>query len=100
MLIKDTLYKTEVKWHNAIKVNFSKLSFVHGGQRYLIKCLYAPNKDSTEIDNENESTKFFKEVFDYEYDEDFQNCILAGDYNVALEHDKDTSGYLNTLKLK
>ena len=64
MLIKDTLDITEVVLQNMIKGKFSRVTFVHKEKRYLINCLYALNKDSVENDNENESTKFFKDVFD------------------------------------
>ena len=92
MLIKDTLDINKILWQNMIKGNFSRLTFVPNKQKYLIKCLYAPNKDSVKSDNVNESTKFFKEVFDDGNYEDFQNCILEGDYNVELEHDKQGCG--------
>ena len=64
-------------------------------QKYFIKCLHAPNKDSVESDNNNESSKFVKEVFNNKEDQEYHNCILAKDYNVALDHDKDTNGYIN-----
>ena len=66
VLIKDTLDINKILWQNMIKGNFSRLTFVHKEQRYLIKCLYAPNKDSVESDIKNERTKFLKEVFDDE----------------------------------
>ena len=75
---KDTLNITEVTWQNVIKGNFSRLTFIHKEQKYRIKCLYAPNKDSVESDNNNESTKFFRDGFDEENDEDYQTTSWQG----------------------
>ena len=48
-----------------------------------------------ESDSNHESTKFFEEVFNDEEVQEHHNCILAGDDNVALDHDKDTNDYID-----
>ena len=60
---KDSLDITDVKLMNVLRGNYSRLSFTHNKERYLVKCLYAPNKDSSEDDDSNESSTFFAEVF-------------------------------------
>ena len=57
VLIKDGIDLENIQWHNIIEGNFSKLTFTFKKENYMIKCLYAPNKDSTD---DNESALFFK----------------------------------------
>ena len=57
-----------------------------------MKFLYAPNKDSTD---DNESALFFQSIFDDTMDNNYEHVITSGDYNVALNHELDTSGYLH-----
>ena len=44
---------------------------------------------------DNESKTFFQTVFDDTNEEEFTHKITVGDFNVALNHDYDTSGYLH-----
>ena len=74
---------------------FPKLSFKANDQTVLIKCIYAPNEDSNPNVDNKDSTMFFKTVMDDTGDEEYNHRIMAGDYNVALNHEKDTSGYLH-----
>ena len=75
--------------------NFSKLSFKGKDQTVLIRCLYAPNDDSNPNDDNNNSTKFFKQVMDDTGEENHAHRMITGDYNVAPKPDIDTSGYLH-----
>ena len=68
---------------------------MHNKLTYVVKCLYTPNKDSVPGDDNNENTVFFKSIFDNMNDMDYDHCVMAGDYNVALNHDMDTNGYLH-----
>ena len=95
VLMRDTLDVTDIEWQNVIKGNYSRLTFTYNKQRYLIKCIYAPNKDSMEYDENNESNKFFKEVIKDNGDMEYEHIIMAGDFKVAPNHAEDTSGYLH-----
>ena len=65
-------------------------------EHILVKCIYAPNKDmNNNNDNENESTMFLKRVFDDTNAEQFTHKVIVVDYNVALNHNADTLGYLH-----
>ena len=77
------------------KGNFSRLTFKHNKLKYLVKCLYAPNKDLITGDMNNENTIFFKSIFDDSNNMEYGHCVMAGDYNVALKHEIDTNGYLH-----
>ena len=39
--------------------------------------------------------KFFKTIFDDSLDLDYDVSIMVGDFNVVLDHNKDTSGHLH-----
>ena len=95
MLIKNDTPISNIKWENIIPGNFSKLSFKANDQTVLVKCIYAPNEDSNPNDDNNDSTEFFRTVMDDTGDEEYNHRIMVGDYNVALKHEKDTSGYLH-----
>ena len=95
VLIKDSAPVTNLEWENVIPGNFSKLSMVVSGKKVLLKCIYAPNEDSVPDDLENESTKFFNTVMDDTDEEVFEHKFTVGDFNVALNHDTDTTGYLH-----
>ena len=60
-----------------------------------MKCLYAPNRDSVEDINNNESSVFFKEVFRDDEDTEYEHIIMTGNFNVAPVHTNDTSRYLH-----
>ena len=60
VLIKDGTPITDIEWENVIPGNFSKLSFRLNKQKVLIKCIYAPNKDSNLNNDKNESYASFK----------------------------------------
>ena len=74
-----------------------RLSLNWGSTKVLIKCCYAPNEDIPALDSEyeNYSSKFFREVFDDSNDRDYDVTIMAGDFNVAPDPNKDTLGYLH-----
>ena len=65
------------------------------GKKVLLKCIYAPNEDSIPNDLENESTKFFNMIMDDTDEEVYEHKFTLGDFNVALNHDTDTAGYLH-----
>ena len=94
VLIRDNLEISNVQWQNIIKEHFSRLTFEHNKLKYLVKCLYAPNKDMI-VDINNENTIFFKSIFDDSNDMEYDHCVMTGDYNVALKHEIDTNGYLH-----
>ena len=85
---------SEVKMENKIKDNYSRLTFTHCKQCYLVKCIYAPNKDSIPDDDMNKSTSFFRGILNDDNDKDFDHFISVGEFNVAPNHDNGTSGYL------
>ena len=95
VLIKNDTPISIVQRENVIPRNFSKLSFKANDQTVLVKCIYAPNHDSNPNDDNNDSTEFFRKVMDDTGDEKYNHRMIAGDYNVALKHDIDTSGYLH-----
>ena len=81
----------EKQWENVLKGNYSRLSFTHNQQRYLVKCLYAPNRDSVDDDDNNQSSVFFKEVFRLDEDTEYEHIIMTGDFNVAPDHTNNMS---------
>ena len=95
MLIKNDTPISNIEWENIIPGNFSKLSFKAEDQTVLIKCIYAPNDDSNRNDDNNKSTKFFRQMMDDTGEEEYNHRITTGDYNVVLNHNIDTSGYLH-----
>ena len=95
VLIKNETPISDIAWENIIPGNFSKLSFWAENQTVLIKCVYAPNEDSNPNDDNNDSTKFFKTVLDNTDEERYNHRIIVGEYNVAIRHNEDTSGYLH-----
>ena len=46
-------------------------------------------------EHENYSDKFFREVFGDRNDNDYDVIIMAGDFNVAPDPNRDTHGYLH-----
>ena len=91
VLIKDNTPVTDLEWENVIPGNFSKLSMVIKGKKVLLKFIYAPNKDSIQNDPENESTKFFNTIMDDTDEDVYAHKLTVGDFNVARNHDADTS---------
>ena len=63
ILIKDSLPVKDVKVENIINGNYTKLMFKIKEQKVLIKCIYAPNKDMTNHEVDNESNTFFKKQY-------------------------------------
>ena len=57
------------------------------GKRILMECIYGPNTDSPNFFSESA----FKKIL--EWQPDFS--IFAGDFNIALDHSKDTKNYIN-----
>ena len=79
VLIKNDTPITDIEWENVIAGNFSKLSFKTKNEKVLIKCIYAPNKDSGPNDDKNKSTIFFKKVMDDTGEEKYNHRIITGD---------------------
>ena len=65
------------------------------GVNVHIKCIYAPNKDYIPDNLKHENTKFFNSVMDDTNEDDYAHKITVGDFNVALNPDADTCGYLH-----
>ena len=95
VLIRNDTPISNIKWENIIPGNFSKLSFTANNKNVLVKCLYAPNEDSNPNDDNNDSTKFLKTVMDDTGDKIYDYRMMTGDFNLAINHEKDTSGYLH-----
>ena len=55
-------------------------------QKFLLVNLYGPNRDSPE---------FYNGIKDYIANPDFQNVIIAGDFNLILDPSKDCENYRN-----
>ena len=98
VLIKNDNPISNIEWENVIQGNFSKLSFKVKDETVLVKCIYAPNNDSNPNDDNNKSTKFFKQIMDDTGEEKYNPRMITGDYNVALKHYIDTSRYLHVNK--
>ena len=69
ILLKDSLPAKEVKINNIIKGNYIRLTFKVKDLNVLVKCIYAPNKDMTKNELDNNSNTFFKTVFNDEDDD-------------------------------
>ena len=95
VLITEDTPITNIEWTNVIKEQFSKLSFYVKNDKILVKCIYAPNKDSNPNDPSNESTRFFETIMDDTDEDTFLHKFTVVDYNVALNPMLDTSGYLH-----
>ena len=92
VLFRDALPIKNVVVENRIKGDFTRLSLEWGCTKVLIKCCYAPNEDSPALDSEHEnySIKFFREIFDDSNNSDNDIVMMAGDFNVAPDPNKDT----------
>ena len=97
VLIKDSFTGKDLEFCNILKGNYSRLMFTMRGFKVLIKCCYAPNSDMAAFGSEIEgySDVFFKTIFDDKNDSEFDLSIMAGDFNVAPDHNMDTLGYLH-----
>ena len=97
VLFQYALPAKNIVMENKLKGDFSRLSLEWGSSKILIKCCYAPNDDCPAIDSENEnnSSRFFREVFDDSNDDGYDVIMMAGDFNVAPYPNKDTLGYLH-----
>ena len=97
VLFRDSLPVKNIVVDNRLKGDFTRLSLEWGCTKVLIKCCYAPNEDSPALDSEhdNYSSEFFREVFDDSDDSDYDIILMAGDFNVAPDPNKDTLGYLH-----
>ena len=58
-------------------------------------CIYTLNHDCNTNENENDSNRSFKTVFNDSCDNDFDISKTVGDFNVAPKHDMDTAGYIH-----
>ena len=52
-------------------------------------------RDMIAGDMNNWNTIFFKSILDDSNYMEYEHCVMAGDYNVALKHEIDTNGYLH-----
>ena len=97
VMIKDSFVGKNLDFCNILKGDYSRLTFTMGGFKVLIKCCYAPNGDMAAFDSESEgySDIFFKTIFNDSSDSDFDLSIMAGDFNVAPDHNMDTLGYFH-----
>ena len=95
VLVKNNTPISDIGWENIIPGNYSRLTFKAEGQSVLIKCIYAPNEDSNPKDTNNESSHFYNLVLDDTDEDRYDHRLIAGDYNVAIDHNLDTSGYLH-----
>ena len=84
-----------IDFQNIIKGNFSKLTFNVKNESVQVKCIYAPNNDINLSGRENESRVFFQKVFDDTNENKYTHKITLGDFNIALNHMYNTSGYLH-----
>ena len=89
--MKDDLEVKYVEFENIITGNLSHLKFMFVYKKYLINCVYAPNEDF----NNDDTKRIFKDVFNDSYFQDYNHIMYVGDFNVALNHELDTSRYLH-----
>ena len=97
VLLKDSFPAKNKKIENIICCDYTWLSFVVHNTKISIKYCYVPNEDMTCIasGSENYSNKFSKTIFDDLLDSNYDVSIMVGDFDVALDHNKDTLGYLH-----
>ena len=97
VLVKDAFSGKNLEFNNILKGDYSRLTFTMCGFKVLIKCCYAPNGDMAPLNSESEgySDTFFRAIFDDSNDTEFDLSIMAGDFNVAPDHNLDTLGYLH-----
>ena len=97
VLIKNSFVGKNLKFSNILKGDYSRLTFTMCGFEILIKCCYAPNGDMASFNSESEgySDIYFKTIFDDSNDSKYDLSIMAGDFNVAPDHNLDTMGYLH-----
>ena len=97
VLIKNSFMGKDLEFCNILKGDYSRLVFTMRGFKVLIKCCYAPISDMATFGSEIEgySDVLFKTVFDDKNDSEFDISIMAGDFNVAPDHNTDTLGYLH-----
>ena len=77
-----------VQIENVIKGDYTRLSFELKELKILIKCIYSPYDDMNANDNENNNNKFFRKVFEDNYDDEFDIRMTVGDFNVATNTTK------------
>lgn len=94
-LMKDFLKVKNIWWQPIIKRNYAKLSFELNKWKYLVKCLYAFHKDLVVDNNNNKSTYFFRNIFDDLEEGEYDNTIMARDYNLAINHNINTNLHVN-----
>ncbi len=86
ILVKESCPITNITQEIIIQGNLFKLNFTYKEERWTIAALYAPNtKDS----------KFFHTLFESELDPNTDHVLYAGDWNISLSQELDTSGYLH-----
>ena len=66
--------------------NLTKLSFNYKDESYAIAALYAPN--TTDL-------PFYQKLFEMETDPQYTHTIYLGDWNISLNQQLDTQGYLH-----
>ena len=80
----------DIQFENVLPGNLSRLTFKMKGEKYWIRH-YSLNEDIPY----DYSKKFSEEVFYNSRYLEFDHIIYSGYYNVALNDDVDTSGYLH-----
>ena len=65
------------------------------GHRLLVMGIYGPPGGGEDIQN----ATFFEEVFEVLDNETYDNVIIAGDWNVFLDTEKDHKNYKHALPL-
>ena len=62
------------------------ISFVYEDAQYVLCCIYAPNRDDK---------NFFQQTFDLCTQENCENWIIGGDYNLVLDPNVDANSRIN-----
>merc|ERR1712082_41936 len=86
ILVKDLCPITDITQEIVIQGNLTKLNFTYKEEKWTIAALYAPNTKKIE---------FFHTLFEAELDPNIQHILYAGDWNVSLSQELDTSGYMH-----
>ncbi len=86
ILVKESCPITNITQEIIIQGNLSKLNFTYKEERWTLAALYAPN---------TKDLQFFHTLFESELDPNTEHVLYAGDCNISLSQELDTSGYLH-----